>query len=300
MEGELGGADVDGVFGVGVVWGEVLEGWGDWACRVAAGEGGGSADCSSFGRGLGGGRVKDVHVVGLGDGGPDGGLVGGLVGAKVPALGLGVGVSEEGGGVFDLVRGPELGGGGVPEGDQRGRAVLDCLRGGGEGGEGGWTGGHEGGGVEVLPDGPEAVDVDVVHPEERVVGRGVEGRHVAASSAAGDVVDAVVHVFEAAVLAWGGVGVPLAVGEGVEVLVGEEEEADVVGQGGELVGDDGGYGGLVGGAGVADGGGELGPVGGEVAGGGVERVEGEAVEGVVDGFGGAVGGDDGDAGGAEG
>ena len=74
-------------------------------------------------------------------------------------------------------------------------------------------------------------------PEEGVKRRGLERRHVAAAPDA--VVDRVVNVLEATVSAVVGAVVPAVEAEGVEFLVGEQQEADIASEGGKFVGEDG-------------------------------------------------------------
>ncbi len=71
-------------------------------------------------------------------------------------------------------------------------------------------------------------------PENGIKSRHLKRRHVAATT--DTIVDLVVHVLEAAERAWAGVGVPPVEAEGVKVAVGEQEQADVAAQRGQLVG----------------------------------------------------------------
>lgn len=155
----------------------------------------------------------------------------------VPTLRLGIRISKRRR-VSNLCRCPELGSRRIPK---RGEGRVLVLCGAARRGKcrvRGRSRRHETRGVEILPDGPHAVHVGVVKPEERVKGRYLERRHVAA--AAHSVVDLVVHVFETAKGARARVGVPSVEAEGVKVAVREEEETDVASEGGKLVGEDGG------------------------------------------------------------
>ena len=96
-----------------------------------------------------------------------------LAAIEGPALGLRVGIAEDARVAHSLGR-PEAGARLVPEGAERCAGVLERAGPHGEGTPRRGPRGHKLVRVEVLPDGPEAVDVAVMQPEDGVHGRDVE------------------------------------------------------------------------------------------------------------------------------
>ncbi len=86
--------------------------------------------------------------------------------------------------------------------------------------------------------GREVVYIHMVQPEERIKGRGLQGRHVAIATRL--IMDLVVHVFKTSVSARvRGANVKTVIAESVKLVVRQKQEQNVATERSILVGEDG-------------------------------------------------------------